>query len=519
MATDSSSSSLYMQGSSYDDDPIANARLIKHQNTAVACLILKEFDKLDPTTGDASCQVRAVIVLVFHQTLRMQLSDTWDDAVRLSRNYMEAHENDKPETKAKTIDQIQGADHCKSFDDLVETVRLELGEQDFELLGLTYSLCISGVAGTDEFEIDFRHRSNNLWGSHEKALKTRLAQLACDKFVSLAKALPSGARYVDALQQTRSIIEKDGLDDMPVLSIQATFFTALAILYVWNIPIVNSIVRVQIDSDETTDNYTYKFGSARSLLYFPNKQTGRFELEKEPTAEQKSHPAFYIKAWSTYNKSSTDVGLYSSNHTFYYRALSKINIDWAVMVYTACHPPFTRRARDANMDIASVYSIIDGPPSTSDIKNSRFDLKGLNHHHLDASPSSPQTPKFNLSTVHHLATKVSLQHGLDGECQLVRMGAPSTSCTYRITRPVDWQIAHASASTTSWVDTRLKNMEERHKMADKAVIGRYVFSLGSVGASCESKEVGDELHNVKTESTRRKRYLGMYPGNEGLLRR
>ncbi|KUJ10855.1 uncharacterized protein LY89DRAFT_674966 [Mollisia scopiformis] len=504
--------------SAYQQDPLVEARLNKHQHAAVACLLTHEFHKLDPATGDASCQVRAIIVLIFHQNLKKWLDDIWDNAVKLSQDYNYTHLGDKPDTKTKTITEIQGADHSKDFDDLVNVVRDFLGEEDFELLGLTYSLCAAGIAGLDEFDIDFRHRSNNLWGSHEKSLKARLAKLSCATFIKFAEEVHSNGKLIDVLQETRSVIKNEGADDVPVLSIQATFLTALAILYARGIPIVNSIIRIQINGDGQSQHHTYTFGNARSFIYLANHQTGKFELLKNPSPEQKCCPAFYIKSWSTYHANSTSKSLYSPDHKLYYHDFAKISLLWAVIVYSAAHPPFSRRAERVDLDLTSAYEGIDGTiQSDLALQHDRFDLEGLNYENLVSRSSDRPGP--NLATKHKFALEVANQHQLNEECQFVRMGAPSTECTWRITKPIDWQIAHASAATVSWVDNRLEGLAERHRKASNAIIGRFVFSLGKLGASHVDRSRATELHNTKKETVRRKNYLADYPQNESLLNR
>lgn len=46
----------------------------------------------------------------------------------MSRVYLQAHSGDKPDTKAKTIKDILGANRSKEFDEVVKFVKDQLGE-------------------------------------------------------------------------------------------------------------------------------------------------------------------------------------------------------------------------------------------------------------------------------------------------------------------------------------------------------------------------------------------------------
>lgn len=513
------------QRASYHDDPLVMAKLEKHQLMAVACLVVGDLAKLDPTIGDASCQVRALIMLVFYYDLRKELGDKWANAVDFSDAYLTAHENDKSDTKAKTIQDITGGIHAKDFDDLVDFVRNHImGEEKFELLGLAHSLWTAGILSTDEFWIDFRYRSNNLWGTHDKSLKARLATLSCDIFVELAKELPAEGKWVEALLETRSVIKRCGAENVPVLSIQATFAVAMALLYQRRIPLLDGNVRIQLtgdgqprlpdpsdrsDNPEPPSNITYTLGAQRSMLYVANEKSGTFALVKTPVKEQMLSPAFFLKSWSTYYEGSTDQGLYSASHEAYYAARANISMPWAVDVYTALHPPFSRSAVDADLDIIAAFEKVF-PVRGNSFKYSRFDLQGLNH-------LVPLNERPNLAERQNLAMRVAHVHHLNGDCQFVRMGAPSETCTSRINRCIDWQIVHVLAATPKWVDDNLRAIATRHEEAEGAVIGPYVFTLGAVGASHEIELDATKLHNIKKEPARRKRYLDDYPNNEPLL--
>jgi hypothetical protein len=514
------------QTTSYRNDPVVMAKLKKHQHMAVANLLTGRLDKLDPTTGDASCQVRALIMLTFHQDLRHEIGDKWDNAIALSKAHLAAHGQDKADTKAKTVADVTGAKHSEEFDALVNRVHDELADDNFELLGLAYSLWAAGILSTDEFSIGFRYRNNNQWGVHNKALQARLATLSCDAFIELAGDLPQTGKWVEALQKTRSVIRNEGTADVPVLSVHATFSVALAILYARSIPIIDGNIRIQLSGDGKTDltdpsnrsdspepssEVTYTFGTTRARLFVANRKTGTFDLVLHPTEEQKCLPAFFFKTWSTYFEESTDRGFYSINHDQYYDALAKIGIRWAVDVYTSLHPPFSRRAEDANLDITAVYEKMFTPRAKTFV---------YDRNHLEGSSfREPAETSPNLAERQNLAMRIALQRGLQDECQFVRMGAPSGECTSRTVKAIDWQVVHVFAATLSWVVEQYDALASRHQEAKRAVIGRYVFTLGAVGASDQVEERATVLHNMKKEPMRRARHLECYPYNAPLLKR
>ncbi|KAG0330718.1 hypothetical protein BG000_011554 [Podila horticola] len=551
---------------SYWRNTAVAARLQRHQCIAVALLVTGDLSKLDPTTGDASCQVRAVIILILYYRLHQTIGDgEWSHVVALSKEYLltvrsRVRDSDDELGARPTKDVLQDAPSHSSqqFNAFIISVRKLLGEHLFELLGLTYSLWSSGIVSTDEFWIDFRYRSNNLWGSHEfKLLRARLAKLSCQTMIELAAELPASGRWVEMLQHTKSIIKSEDADnqeDLEVLCTQASFSVALALLHHHNIPILDGNVRIQLhggydrDQDQdihlgcdplhlteddiascwtTSGKITYSFGTARTLLYLPNKTTGAFEHVKNPSMQQMLAPCFFLKSWSTYHghgsiaddDNNADNDLYSPDHDRYYAALAKMDKIWAIEVMASSHPPYTRRAKHADLDIALVYEQIfaDGPPrSHKEFRCDRYGLEGLRFFTPEASQ---QHQRPTLADIHLCARRVADDHGLNGECQFVHMGEPSKECTWRTTKRVDWQVVHVYAATYEWVHDQLQQLADRHAEASGAVIGRYVFSLGAMGASHESKVTATKLHNTKNKKLRRNKYLSEYPRNQPLLRR
>ncbi|KAF9581894.1 hypothetical protein BGW38_000925 [Lunasporangiospora selenospora] len=514
----------------YLDDPVTKAKLDKHQLVALALLVTGDLTKLDPASGDASCQVRAVIVLHMALHLRTELKhDQWGHAELLAASFLEAHKNDQPDTKTKTVEDAQGAAHSPKYDQFAAFVRLHiLGEETWELLGLCYSLWVSGIISTDEFWIDFRYRSNNQWHDHEKILRARLAELSCSKFIAIAKTLPDGNILTKALEVTRSVIKDPGVPAVPVFAIQPTFAAATAFAYKYNIPIIMAVIRIQLDGDaegdsldadkypdlgesELASDMIYSLGAARTLFYLPDKATGRFKLVPEPTEKQRQAQGLFIKSWSTYHRGSTDDGLFSADHDKYFSALSTANIEWLFDVYTALHAPFCRRAEHWNMDVAALYKHTFGTRSKAFVYD-RFDCQGLDYRTVkDHRPT--QLERLTMST--HTALKA----GLSRECQVVRMAAPADRCTWRITKAVDWQLSHVHAGTVSWAETRLQAMTECHMGSPHIVIGRFVFALGSMGVSCKVEAFATELHNTKNKRNRKNKYLAVYPNNKLLLDR
>lgn len=230
------------------------------------------------------------------------------------------------------------------------------------------------------------------------------------------------------IETTSSVITRDGAEDIPVLSIQATFLTALAILYARNIPIVNSIVRVQIDGKES-QHHIYTLGSVRSFLYFPNRQAGRSEIVDNPSPEQKVTPAFYLKSWSTYKETSSEYTLHSSDHNLYHSEFAKVNLIWEIFVYTTSHPSFNRRAKDVNLDTGAAFEGVDGPAqSKMAFKLDRIHFEDLNYHGLLSNDGEGQMP--NLASLYTRATKIANKYKLNNKCQFVRKGAPSNECTF-----------------------------------------------------------------------------------------
>ncbi|KAF9343842.1 hypothetical protein BGX26_005137 [Mortierella sp. AD094] len=547
-------------------DPAVAARLQRDQCIAVALLVTGDLGKLDPTTGDAGCQVRAVIILTLYYRLRRTIGDDeWSDVVALSKGYLltvhaRVGDGDNELGTRPTKDLIQGAPiHSnKKFNAFVIYVRKKLGEHLFELLGLAYSLWSGGIVSTDEFWIDFRYRSNNLWSCHEfRLLRARLAKLSCQAMIELAAELPASGRWVEMLHYTKSIVKSrdaNNEEDVEVLCTQVTFNVALAILYKHNIPILDGNVRIQLHGGDGCDQgqdlhlpcdplhrtegdiashqtasgkMTYSFGTARALLYLPNKMTGTFEHVKNPSKQQMLAPCFFLKSWSTYHghgstvddDSNEDNDLYSADHDRYYEALAKMDKPWAIEVMASSHPPYTRRAKHADLDIALVYEQIfadELPRSHKELRHDRYGLEGLSFFALEASR---QHQRLTLADRQLCARRVAHNHGLNGECQFVRMGEPSKECTWRTTKRVDWQVVHVYAATYKWVHDQLQRLAARHAEASGAVIGRYVFALGAVGASHESRETATKLHNTKSENSRRNKYLSEYPRNQPLLRR
>ncbi|CAO3568741.1 unnamed protein product [Mortierella alpina] len=579
------------------DDPAAGTMLQKDQHRAVALLVSGDLDKLDPPIGDSSCQVRALVILVFYYRLRKELdAREWEEAVALSVEYLKLHriQNGSP---VKSAQQLQRrampseegeAHHDGNLVDMqflgfVTLVRKKLGEQRFELLGLAYSLWSGGIVSTDEFWIDFRYRSNNLWGHHERFLRARLAKLSCAAMIDLASELPNGDKWVQLLRETRSVIKRGGPEsqgddeDVEVLCAQSTFHVALAVLFHYSIPTVDGNIRIRLNGTESCDHdeghclrlddcplrpqqcwergnttsrnsascmMTYSLGTVRALYYVPNKVTGAFEYVSSPSKEQMRMPCFFLKTWSTYHgngstnhgddnshKNSSSSGnvseeedkerddLYSPNHDRYYEALIKMDKSWAIEVMASTHPPFSRRAQHVGLDITPVYERIFGR-SRKECQYDRYGVKGESI--LTPEVRRQQWQKDHLPTLTDrliAARQVSHDRQLSGECQFVRMGAPSTECTWRITEAIDWNVVHVHAATYRWVDEQLQALAGRHQAAPGAVIGRFVFSQGTVGASHENKETATRLHNTRQSNVRLSRYLADYPKNQPLLRR
>ncbi|KAG0084047.1 hypothetical protein BGZ93_001415 [Podila epicladia] len=552
---------------SYWRDTVVAARLQRDQCIAVALLVTGDLGKLDPIIGDASCQVRAVIILTLYYRLHRTIGDDeWSHVIALSKEYLlkvctrvgDGDGDDKLGTPTKDV--IQGDLSCSNtqFNAFIIYVRTLLGEHLFELLGLAYSLWSGGIVSSDEFWIDFRYKSNNLWGRHEfRLLRARLAKLSCQAMIELASELPVSGRWVEMLLYTKSVI-KSGDDnkqeDVEVLCTQATFSVALAVLYQHNIPILDGNIRIQLhggyDRDQDQDHHlscdplnlmeddiasrlkgsgemTYSFGTARALLYLPNKTAGTFEHVKDPSMQQMLAPCFFLKSWSTYHghrsiaddDNNEDSGLYSADHDQYYEALAKMDKPWAIEVMASSHPPYTRRAKHMNLDIALVYEQIfaDGlPRSHNELRYDRYGLEGLSFFNAE---EGEQHQRLTMVDRHIYAKRVAHDHGLNGECQFVRMGEPSKECTWRTTKRVDWQVVHVYAASYEWVHNQLQQLAARHAEASGAIIGRYVFALGAVGASHESKATATKLHNTKNVNSRRNKYISEYPRNQPLLRR
>ncbi|KAF9930485.1 hypothetical protein BGZ67_005767 [Mortierella alpina] len=578
-------------------DPVVGAMLQKGQRIAVALLVSGNLHKLDPTTGDSSCQVRALLILVLYHHLRKEIGPTeWEEAVDLSREHLQLHGVKKNGDWIKNAHQIKKSanpfeeeahagggdiDHMQ-FQDFVTLVHKKLGEQRFELLGLAYSLWSGGIVSTEEFWIDFRYRSNNLWGQHERLLRARLAKLSCAAMIDLASELPgAGKKWAELLRETKSVIKRGGdtesqhdEEDVEVLCAQSTFNVALAILYQYNIPIVDGNIRIQLNGANGCDHgedhslrydhdrplhrtemnnttasckiasckMTYSLGTVQTLLYVPNKMTGAFEYVRSPSKEQMMMPCFFLKSWSTYyGHSSTNSNnrsnirkeggdkdrddLYTPDHNRYYEALIKMDKSWAIEVMASTHPSFTRRAQNADLDIAPVYERIFGR-SHKEFRYNRYGIEGENYltpdefqHQQQKQQQQEQgqrpTPTDRLMN----ARQVSLEYHLSGECQFVRMAAPSRECTWRITHAIDWNVVHVHAATYRWVNDQLQALVCRHQEAPGAVIGRYVFSQGFVGASHECQEAATKLHNTHQSNTRMTGYLADYPRNQPLLRR
>ncbi|KAG0288968.1 hypothetical protein BGZ98_004037, partial [Dissophora globulifera] len=549
---------------SYWINTAVNARLQRDQFIAVALLVTGDLSKLDPTTGDAGCQVRAVIILVLYYRLRRTFCETeWSEAVPLSREYLhEVHArvvngSDEFDVRA-TKNEIQDAlSHSnKQFNAFIVRVHEKLGDHLFELLGLAYSLWSGGIVSTDEFWIDFRYRSNNLWSCHEfRELRVRLAKLSCQAMIDLATELPAGRKWVEMLRYTKTTIKSrpvDSEEDVEVLCTQASFSVALALLFHHKIPILDGNIRIQLHggddcdqdqslhlhfdhltlmegdivSDETTlEDTKYSFGAARALLYLPNETTGTFEHVKNPSKQQMLAPCFFLKSWSTYDghgstadgENSEDDDLYSADHDRYYEALSKMDKPWAIEVMASSHPPYTRRAKYTDVDVALMYERIfadEQPRARKELRYNRYRLEGLDFFTLE---TGQQYHRPTLAERQVCARRVAHVHGLNGESQFVRMSAPSKECTWRTTKRVDWQVVHVHAATYEWVYNQLQQLTARHARASGAIIGRYVFALGAVGASHQSKQAATKLHNTKSEKSRRSKYLSDYPQNQSLL--
>ncbi|KAF9946653.1 hypothetical protein BGZ70_003111, partial [Mortierella alpina] len=557
-------------------DPAVGTILQRDQHIAVASLVSGDLDKLDPPIGDSSCQVRALVVLVFYHRLFKEFGHTeWEKAVGLSLEYLKFHrihsggsvKSAQPVKRRAVVPHEQREAHHDGtiinmqFLGLVALVRKTLGEQRFELLGLAYSLWSGGIVSTDEFWIDFRYRSNNLWGQHERFLRARLAKLSCAAMIDLAGELPNAGKWVQLLRETKSVIKRrdaegqDDEEDVEVLCAQSTFHVALAALYHYSIPIVDGNIRIQLNGTGDCDHdeghcsplgdrlhqplqrlemenivscnsasckMTYSLGTVRALFYIPNKMTGAFEYVSSPSQEQMRMPCFFLKTWSTYhghcstnyrdnnsqnsNNSSISIiseedkerdNLYSPDHDRYYEALIKVDKSWAIEVMASTHPPFSRRAQHAGLDISPVYERIFGRSH----KNFRYDRYGIEGENILTPEVRRQwRQKDHLPALTDrliTARQVSHERQLSGECQFVRMGAPSTECTWRITKAIDWNVVHVHAATYGWVKEQLQALAGRHQDAPGAVIGRFVFSQGAVGASHENKELATKLHNTR----------------------
>ncbi|KAF9280187.1 hypothetical protein BGZ68_007447 [Mortierella alpina] len=426
----------------YWDDPVLDAMVQKDQRIAVALLVSGSLDKLDPTIGDSSCQVRALLILAMYHRLRKEFGAAeWEKAIELSKEHLQLHRviNGGPtksaqqdKEKASGFEEAHhGGDIVNNrFEAFVTLIHTKLGEQSFELLGLAYSLWSGGIVSTDEFWIDFRYRSNNLWGRHERLLRARLAKLSCAAMIDLASELPAASKWVELLRETKSIIKRGDTEsqneeeDIEILCAQSTFSVALAVLYHYKIPIVDGNVRIQLHGadgcghscDHSLGNddrplhrtemhntascnidsckMTYSLGAVRTLLYIPNKMTGAFEHVRSPSKEQMQLPCFFLKTWSTYyvhdstNKNNSIAStcnikkedkerddLYSHDHDRYYEALIQMDKSWAIEVMASTHPPFTRRAQHADIDIAPIFERIFGR-SHKELWYDRYGIEG-----------------------------------------------------------------------------------------------------------------------------------------------
>jgi hypothetical protein len=73
---------------------------VKHLHAAIVALVLNKLYELDPTIGDAACEMRVLIVHWLRETyLTVSKSGDGDAA----RAYLEAHVKDKTDTQVRTV--------------------------------------------------------------------------------------------------------------------------------------------------------------------------------------------------------------------------------------------------------------------------------------------------------------------------------------------------------------------------------------------------------------------------------
>ncbi|KAI9762488.1 MAG: hypothetical protein M1840_001248 [Geoglossum simile] len=519
------------------------AILARHRCEALNRLIMGDLTQFDPTIGDAGCAMRPSFVLDMYWRVQnyLESKNEIEFARETVRKYNGAHNNDKSDTKIRTLEDLENDTHSSESDMIFSMLSADIGEENLNLLGLCYSLTVSNTFSLGEFGEPFYYRSTNVYRTSTKEAEDRkdsgflynhIPRLRCDLakacvayFTDLVAALPcnNGNRAVickapalrdyieeqlqEAVHWMRSCVVQGnpGQHDIELVAIYPQFHAVLQHEFNRGRSIVVAVRRVQINAI-VPETLTYSLSDARALYFEIDKDSGAYKLSRSIASEKKRQPCLVFNCWSTYLAETGGAGLSATDNGLYFDALSQCDLSWLMLTYAAAHRAFTTKAEGADPDYGPIYQQICGPIGKV-FEYSRMGCAGFNlkqHEPTDERPS--------LCEEWEMASQLALDHKLLG-AQLLPMGAQRGQCYTRIDRPVDFSVEHVKIWSLEQAQTYCKKLKARHAGSNQATIGQFVVRIGNVGVSCTDKVFANHLSGMWTDKRRKAKYSEKYPNN------
>lgn len=525
-------------------DAFKHLFMVTHLHGGINELILNNLQNLDPTIGDASCEMRVPLVIDMR---KLYEGIAEDDDVPLVNAYIAAHARDRVDTQVRTFADAKGGEHDPAYDILVKRVVEALGERDTDLLRLCYSFTMSSVMSKDECGNLFSNRSKAAMvvagdvALHSAAqkdliklepmLRSALATDAVASFLEKFETIPRHEQLVGnfkqhfienqlsrALQTMRSHIpykfEYAGQVEQEEVPLLPIFNQMLAIFYMVFNDNGGILTRARLEDMAPLHSsvgkmlYTDRFAGAYFLLWKPNHGTGRFEVvDIRPEDEDVS--CLVLDGWTKFLAGSNGKGLDASNLEEHRAAFKLLNIIWAGTVYAAGHPDYSNNAVDKDFDYLTGFDDICMPQPEGVINS--FKATREDFPQFSLKKNLPNEVRPNLHNLWMIAREMAEQRGLHDECQPIRMTS-TRDLFERINRPVDWQIDHIYAATPHQLKANTDLLIAKHTAAPQQKLGPHIVRSGEEAFSFEN--LADAQVVLKLRDNKRKpEYIKRVPEN------
>jgi hypothetical protein len=537
---------------------------VKHLRAAIVSLVLNKLYELDPTIGDAACEMR---VLIVHWLREIFLTVRKDGDESVAEAYVKAHAKDKTDTQVRTfadakgaaadidiqvrtLGDAEGAEHSDACDELFARVCNSLDEQKIDFLRGCYTFTSSSVMSKDEVGLLFSNRSRAAMAvagedtltsgnqedliNVERALKANLAYDSIELYLQMYSTLvprheaivPDAPQFFIenqlglALKQFKSRVtykfEYAGqieVEEMPLRAIFPLLASHVLIAYHRNEGILTRARANEMHglpgAAAGKQLYTDRFGGAYVLLWKPNTATGRYEVVGIDPSNLDDN-CTVLDGWTKYLAGADGQGLDASNLAEHEDAFKNVNLAFMVDQYAACHPDFTGNADEKDFDYDEGFEKL----CTAQPAGVTFNPTRENFQDLTLNINRPGEKRPNMLNRYTLASQWGEKRTLHDHCQPIH--GTGRDQYQRLGRTVDWQIDHIYSMTPRQLLADTKTLTAKFAAAPDHKLGPFLIRAGEGAYSLEKTEDVSTLLKIKNDHKRKAEYVKLVPGNAPL---